>query len=99
MAGVSSAAAPSPSSAMCAPTDQPLQAVLHKIITRTMKQLTHRGVLVEEQAKRTWPTTTAIRMKPALDDGALLHGDLRDVEHAERSGSTTGCEVRVPGHG
>ncbi len=32
-----------------APTDQALQAVLHKIITRTMKMLTRRGVLVEEE--------------------------------------------------
>ena len=32
-----------------APTDDALQAVLHKIITRTMKLLTRRGVLVEEE--------------------------------------------------
>jgi len=32
-----------------APTDEELQAVLHKIITRTMKLLTRRGVLVEEE--------------------------------------------------
>jgi hypothetical protein len=32
-----------------APTDEALQAVLHKIITRMMKLLTRRGVLVEEQ--------------------------------------------------
>jgi hypothetical protein len=32
-----------------APTDLALQAVLHKIITRTMKMLTRRGVLVEEE--------------------------------------------------
>ncbi len=32
-----------------APTDQALQAVLHKIITRTMKMLTRREVLVEEE--------------------------------------------------
>jgi len=31
-----------------APTDEALQAVLHKTITRTMKMLTRRGVLVEE---------------------------------------------------
>jgi hypothetical protein len=31
-----------------APTDEALQAVLHKVITRTMKLLTRRGVLVEE---------------------------------------------------
>ena len=31
------------------PTDEALQAVLHKITTRTMKMLTCRGVLVEEE--------------------------------------------------
>ena len=35
--------------ALPAPTDEALQAVLHKIITRTMKPLTRRGVLVEEE--------------------------------------------------
>ncbi len=34
-----------------APTDEALQAVLHRIITRTMKVLTRRGVLVEEQGR------------------------------------------------
>ena len=34
-----------------APTNEALQAVLHKIITRTMKLLTRRGVLVEEQGQ------------------------------------------------
>ena len=34
-----------------APTDEALQAVLHKIITRLMKLLTRRGVLVEEQVQ------------------------------------------------
>ena len=34
-----------------APTDEALQAVLHKIITRTMKLLTRRGVLIEEQGQ------------------------------------------------
>jgi hypothetical protein len=33
---------------VAAPSDEALQAVLHKIITRTMKLLTRRGVLVEE---------------------------------------------------
>ena len=32
-----------------APTHEALQAVLHKIITRTMKLLNRRGVLVEEE--------------------------------------------------
>jgi Putative transposase len=35
--------------AVPAPTDQALQAVLHKVITRTMKLLTRRGVLIEEE--------------------------------------------------
>jgi hypothetical protein len=34
-----------------APTDEALQAVLHRIITRTMKLLTRKGVLVEEQGQ------------------------------------------------
>ena len=34
-----------------APTDEALQAVLHKIVTRTMKLLTRRGVWVEEQGQ------------------------------------------------
>jgi Putative transposase len=34
-----------------APTDEALQTVLHKIITRTMKLLNRRGVLVEEQGQ------------------------------------------------
>ena len=34
-----------------APTDQALQTVLHKIITRTMKLLTRRGGLIEEQGQ------------------------------------------------
>jgi hypothetical protein len=33
------------------PTDAALQTVLHKIITRTMKLLTRRGVLIEEQGQ------------------------------------------------
>ena len=37
--------------AVPAPTDEALQAVLHKIITRTMKLLTRLGVLVEEQGQ------------------------------------------------
>jgi hypothetical protein len=32
-----------------APTDEELQALLHKIITRLMKMLTRRGVLIEEE--------------------------------------------------
>ena len=32
-----------------APTDEALQAVLHKIIARTMKLLTRQGVLIEEE--------------------------------------------------
>jgi len=37
--------------AVPAPTDEALQAVLHKIITRMMTLLTRRGVLVEEQGQ------------------------------------------------
>ena len=48
-----------------APTDEALQAVLHKIITRMMKLLTRRGCSSKSSVKRTWPTTTAIRTRPA----------------------------------
>jgi hypothetical protein len=37
----------------CAPTDEALQSVLHKIITRRMKLLARRGVLVEEEGSIT----------------------------------------------
>ena len=36
-----------------APTDEALHSVLHKIITRVMKLLTRRGVLVEEEGSTT----------------------------------------------
>jgi hypothetical protein len=48
-----------------APTDEALQAVLHKIITRLMKLLTRRGVLVEEQGQTCMTDETAIRTRPA----------------------------------
>ena len=38
---------------VAAPTDEALQAVLHKIITRILKLLTRRGTLVEEQGSTT----------------------------------------------
>ena len=34
---------------MPAPTDEALQALFHKIISRLMKLLTRRGVLIEEE--------------------------------------------------
>ncbi|MGL6111991.1 MAG: transposase zinc-binding domain-containing protein [Rubrivivax sp.] len=36
---------------VAAPSDEALQAVLHKVITRLMKLLTRRGVLIEEQGQ------------------------------------------------
>ena len=54
------------------PTDEELQALLHRIITGPMKLLTRRGVLVEEEEegdRAIWPTPTPtptpIRMRPA----------------------------------
>ena len=47
------------------PSDEALQAVLHKIITRTMKLLTRRGCWSKRRGRLTWRTTTAIRTKPA----------------------------------
>ena len=48
-----------------APTDEALQSVLLKIITRTMKMLTRRGCWSKRRVRPTWPTTTAIRTKRA----------------------------------
>ena len=50
-----------------APTDEALQAVLHKIITRMMKLLTRRGVLVEEQGQ-----TYMADNEPDSDDARKL---------------------------
>ena len=47
------------------PTDEALQSVLRKIITRTMKLLTRRGCWSKRRVRPTWPTTTAIRTKRA----------------------------------
>ena len=47
------------------PTDDALQVVLHKIVARTMKLLTRRGYSSKSRVRLTWPTTKAIRTKPA----------------------------------
>ena len=48
------------------PTVEALQAVLHRIITRLMKLLTRRGGgWSKRKVRLTWPTTTAIRTRPA----------------------------------
>jgi len=50
------------------PTDEELQALLHKIITRLMKLLTRRGVLVEEKEGSSYladADADAVRMRPA----------------------------------
>ena len=47
------------------PTDDALQTVLDKSITRTMKLLTRRGCWSKKRARPTWPTTTAIRTRRA----------------------------------
>jgi len=62
------------------PTDEELQAPLHKVINRLMKLLTRRGVLVEDDEEEEeeeeeegdqaiWPTLTAIWMMPARSSG------------------------------
>jgi len=48
-----------------APTDEALRGVLHKIITRLMRLLTRKGCSSKSRARPTWPTTTALRTKPA----------------------------------
>ena len=40
---------------VAAPTDEALLTVLHKIITRVMKLITRRGVLVEERGEARAP--------------------------------------------
>ena len=50
------------------PTEEELQALLHRIITRLMKLLTRRSVLVEEEEggdRAIWRTPRPIRMRPA----------------------------------
>ena len=54
---------------MPAPTDEVLHAVLHRIITRTMKLLTHRGLRIEEQDQ-----TLRIRGVPLLQREAAASG-------------------------
>ena len=44
---------------MSAPTDEALQAVLHKIITRILKLLMRRGALIEEQGSTYMADATA----------------------------------------
>ena len=53
-------------------TDEALQAVLHKIITRTMKLLTRRGRWSKTRVRPTWPTTTVIRTRPACSGRCRL---------------------------
>ena len=48
-----------------APSDEALQAVLHKIITRMMKLLTRRALWSKSRARPTWLTTMPIRTTPA----------------------------------
>ena len=47
------------------PTDEALQAVLRKIITRTMKLLFRRRCWSKKRVQPTWPTTTATLMRSA----------------------------------
>ena len=53
-----------------APTDEALQAVLHKIITRALKLLTHRRALVEEEG------SASVLHRRACDPGAKEKGPL-----------------------
>ena len=47
------------------PTDEALQAVLHKIITRMLKPLSRRGALVEQQGSTYMGHTDADSATPA----------------------------------
>ena len=65
------------------PTDQALQPVLHKIITRMMGLLTRRGDWSKWRVRPTWPTTTAIRTKPARS-GHCRPRRARTASHSAR---------------
>ena len=67
-----------------APTNEALQTVLHKIITRTMKLLTRRGVLVEEEG------STYVADNDAESDEARTSGRCRP-----RPARTVSPSVRV----
>ena len=79
-----------------ASTDEVLQTVLHTIITRLMKLLTRKGVLVGEEgstcmARPAWPTATIqttcacsdrCRLRPALIASPLAHAPAEGVDGA-----------------
>ena len=62
--------------AVAAPTDEALQTVLHKIITRTMKLLTRRGYWSKSRVRLAWPTTTQTRTRPARSGRCRLRRGL-----------------------
>jgi hypothetical protein len=49
---------------VAAPTDEALQAVLHKIITRTTKLLTRRGCWSKRRVRHMWLTTKGFGGRP-----------------------------------
>ena len=51
----------------CAPTEDELHSLLHTVITRLMKMLTRRGVLIEEMGQTCLPVTM-------LNEGTVGHG-------------------------
>ena len=77
-----------------APTDEALQAVLHKIITRTMKLLTRRGVLVEEEG------STCMADSDADSDEARVLRPLQAApgrSHGPSSGTNSPLDCFSPG--
>ncbi len=58
-----------------APTDEALQAVLHKIITRRMKLLTRRALLVEEEGSTVRLPGHGTLQRQHLLAGARAEGD------------------------
>jgi len=58
------------------PTDEDLQALLHKIITRLMKLLTRRGVLIEEEGESGYlalESLSKVEMRNALALICIAH--------------------------
>ena len=78
------------------PTDEALQSVLHKIITRTMKMLTRRGVLVEEEgstymADNDGDSDEARTLRP-LQAAACTYR----IAFGPRAEATAGCGLYLP---
>lgn len=79
-----------------APTDEALQTMLHKIITRAMKLLTRRRCWSKRRVRPTWPTTTANQMRPACSGLRTPTSAIESVAATHLPGSSnTGSEPNL----